>query len=45
MTKDVTPLSFDDMTLSAPLMKALKDVGYESPSPIQSETIPLIMAG
>lgn len=26
-------------------MKALKDVGYESPSPIQAETIPLVMAG
>ena len=45
MTKDVSPISFDDMTLSAPLIKALKDVGYETPSPIQAETIPLIMAG
>jgi ATP-dependent RNA helicase DeaD len=26
-------------------MKALKDVGYESPSPIQAKTIPLVMAG
>jgi ATP-dependent RNA helicase DeaD len=45
MTEDVTSVSFADMNLSAPLMKALKDVGYESPSPIQAETIPLVMAG
>ncbi len=45
MTDDFTPVSFDDMNLGAPLMKALKDVGYESPSPIQAETIPLVMAG
>jgi len=45
MTEDVTQLSFDDLNLSAPLMKALKDVGYESPSPIQAKTIPLVMAG
>lgn len=45
MTEDVTSISFADMNLSAPLMKALKDVGYESPSPIQAETIPLVMTG
>ena len=45
MTKDVTPISFDDLDLVAPLMKALEDVGYESPSPIQAKTIPLVMAG
>ncbi len=45
MTEDVTQISFDDLNLSAPLMKALKDVGYESPSPIQAKTIPLVMAG
>ena len=45
MTEEVTSVSFADMNLTAPLMKALKDVGYESPSPIQAETIPLVMAG
>jgi len=45
MTDEVTSVSFADMNLSTPLMKALKDVGYESPSPIQAETIPLVMAG
>ena len=45
MTEEASPASFDDLDLSAPIMKVLKDVGYESPSPIQSQTIPLVMAG
>ncbi len=45
MTDEVSPPSFDDMNLSVPVMKALKDVGYESPSPIQAKTIPLVLAG
>ncbi|NNG22835.1 DEAD/DEAH box helicase [Telluria aromaticivorans] len=40
-----TPLpSFSDLELSAPVLKALKDVGYETPSPIQAATIPLLLA-
>ena len=42
---DARALSFDDLSLSAPLLRALKDVGYESPSPIQAATIPPLMAG
>jgi ATP-dependent RNA helicase DeaD len=39
-----SPVSlFSDLNLSAPLIKALKDVGYESPSPIQAATIPLLL--
>ncbi|SFM38771.1 DEAD/DEAH box helicase [Rugamonas rubra] len=39
-----TPISlFSDLNLSEPLIKALKDVGYESPSPIQAATIPLLL--
>jgi len=45
MTEEVSPINFADMNLSAPVMKALKDVGYESPSPIQAKTIPLVLAG
>ncbi len=37
--------SFSDLGLSAPLLQALADVGYESPSPIQAATIPLMMSG
>jgi ATP-dependent RNA helicase DeaD len=41
-----TPLqTFADLNLPAPILKALKDVGYETPSPIQAATIPLLMSG
>jgi ATP-dependent RNA helicase DeaD len=40
-----TPIpTFADLNLSAPVLKALKDVGYETPSPIQAATIPLLLA-
>lgn len=40
-----TPISlFSDLNLSEPLIRALKDVGYETPSPIQAATIPLLLA-
>jgi len=37
--------SFADLKLPAPLLRGLADVGYESPSPIQVETIPVLLAG
>jgi ATP-dependent RNA helicase DeaD len=40
----VSPVTlFSELNLSEPLIKALKDVGYESPSPIQAATIPLLL--
>ena len=39
-----TPL-FSDFNLSQPLLQALDDAGYESPTPIQTEMIPHVMAG
>jgi len=44
MTTD-TVTSFDQLALSGPLLKALNDVGYETPSPIQARTIPLLLEG
>lgn len=41
----VDPVSFSDLALSAPVLAALSDVGYESPSPIQAATIPHILGG
>lgn len=38
-------LSFADLNLPAPLLTALSEVGYETPSPIQAATIPLLMDG
>src|SRR5919199_5790233 len=37
--------SFADLGLSEPLLAALRDVGYESPSPIQEQAIPELLAG
>jgi len=40
-----TPANFESLGLSAPIMQALKDAGYESPSPIQAEAIPRLQRG
>ncbi|TWT23174.1 DEAD/DEAH box helicase [Luteimonas marina] len=40
-----TPSRFTDFGLPRPLLQALADVGYESPSPIQAATIPPLLAG
>ena len=37
--------TFADLGLSAPLLEALRDVGYENPSPIQEQGIPPLLAG
>jgi ATP-dependent RNA helicase DeaD len=36
---------FQEFDLIKPVLKALDDVGYETPTPIQSQIIPLVMAG
>ena len=38
-------VSFSDLALSEPVLRAVADVGYESPSPIQAQIIPLFLAG
>jgi len=37
--------SFADLALSPPLLKAIQEVGYETPSPIQAASIPHLLAG
>jgi len=52
-SSDSTPLAepteetvtFADLGLGEPVLKALKDVGYETPSAIQAATIPPLLAG
>jgi ATP-dependent RNA helicase DeaD len=39
------PATFDDLGLSASVLEALEEVGYEAPSPIQAATIPVLLAG
>ena len=37
--------AFDQLALAQPILKALDAVGYETPSPIQAQTIPLLLEG
>ena len=51
MSDEITPstestgVTFRDLALGAPVLKALEAVGYETPSPIQAATIPHLLAG
>jgi len=37
--------TFQQLDLKEPLLKSLNEIGYETPSPIQSQTIPLLLEG
>lgn len=37
--------TFAELGLSKPVLKALDSMGYEEPSPVQAETIPLLIGG
>ena len=43
MTTEKT--QFDELGLAAPLLKAVQDTGYTTPTPIQAKAIPLAMQG
>ncbi|HEX9928145.1 MAG TPA: DEAD/DEAH box helicase [Pyrinomonadaceae bacterium] len=45
MQEEINESSFEQFGLSEELIKAINDVGYETPSPIQLKTIPLLLAG
>src|SRR5574344_874964 len=47
ITKDIPVISnkFSELNLSENLLKALADMNFEKPSPIQKEAIPQVMAG
>lgn len=36
---------FEDLKLSAPVLRALTDAGYQTPTPIQEQAIPLVLDG
>lgn len=44
-TEDNDDRSFDQFGLNDKLVKAVKELGYETPSAIQAETIPIILEG
>jgi superfamily II DNA/RNA helicase len=39
MTTEIT--QFDELGLAAPLLKAVQETGYTTPTPIQAKAIPL----
>ena len=38
-------MQFDELNLIAPLLRAVREMGYGEPTPIQRETIPPVLAG
>ena len=38
-------MSFNDLNLSAPLLRAIDEQGYSTPSPIQMQAIPAVIGG
>ncbi|WP_341829457.1 DEAD/DEAH box helicase [Vibrio gelatinilyticus] len=38
-------MSFDSLGLSAPILRAIKELGYDKPSPVQEKAIPAIISG
>ncbi len=45
MTEQTIPPSFAELGLSPAVVAALTEVGYETPTPIQAQTIPLLLEG
>ena len=36
---------FAELGISAPVLKAVKQLGYEQPSPVQAQSIPILLEG
>ena len=46
MSEENTPqITFSDLNLPEPILKAITEIGYEQPSPIQAESIPTLVDG
>jgi ATP-dependent RNA helicase RhlE len=41
----MTPTTFEALPLAAPLHRVLRELNYETPSPIQAQAIPLLLEG
>ena len=38
-------MTFDDLHLTTPILKALSGCGHNNPTPVQAQTIPKVLAG
>ena len=45
ITKDIESVMFDGLGLAPPLLKAVSETGYTTPTPIQAKAIPLALQG
>jgi ATP-dependent RNA helicase DeaD len=45
MTSPNSVTSFEQLAISQPILQALREIGYEAPSPIQAESIPHLLEG
>jgi ATP-dependent RNA helicase RhlE len=45
MTDDTPRVTFESLTLTPPLLKAVLELGFEHPTPIQEKAIPYILEG
>ena len=41
----MTPISFEELALAAPIQRALAEQNYSTPSPIQAQSIPILLEG
>ena len=45
MTIETTTLNFNELGLSEPILRAINDAGYTTPTPIQAKAIPQVLSG
>jgi len=45
MSADENPTSFEALGLPPEILEQIQRVGYETPSPIQAQAIPLLLSG
>ena len=38
-------MTFDDLGLAEPLLRAVHEHGYDTPTPIQAQAIPMVLSG
>jgi superfamily II DNA/RNA helicase len=45
MSDSPPPITFDDFGLAEPIRRAVAELGYREPTPIQAQAIPVVMSG
>lgn len=45
MTSSISVSSFEQLAIAQPILRALQEIGYEAPSPIQAQSIPHLLKG